>query len=98
MWYIIIAIAVLLLFFFIKSYRKINSLTEDGTLLVAFTKEAMPKKFLGKEIPIEEQYKKLMQACYLFNLFLAKTQGMREHTILLSAKMGRYMVKLLMFN
>jgi hypothetical protein len=48
MWYIIIAIAVLLLFFFIKSYRKINSLTEDGTLLVAFTKEAMPKKFLGK--------------------------------------------------
>ena len=77
MWYIIIAIAILILFFFLKSYRKINSLTEDGTLLVAFTKEAMPKKFLGKEIPIEEQYKKLMQACYLFNLFLTKTQGMR---------------------
>ena len=77
MWYIITALVVLVLAFFIKSFRKINSLTEDATLLVAFTKDALPKKYLGKEIPAEEQYKKLMQACYLFNLFLEKTQGMR---------------------
>lgn len=77
MWYVIIAIAALLLFFFLKSYRKIKGISEDGTLLVAFTKEAMLKKSLLKEIPIEEQYENLMRACYLYNCFLKKTNGIR---------------------
>lgn len=77
MWYVIIAIIVLFLFFFLKSYRKINDLSKDGTLLVAFTKEAMLKKSLFKDIPFEEQYENLMRACYLYNCFLKKTNGMR---------------------
>ena len=77
MWYIIIALVVVFLFFFVKSFRKINRLSEEGTLLVAFTKEAMPKTYLGESIPAEEQYRKLMQACYLFNKFLLRVKGMR---------------------
>lgn len=78
MWYIIIAVFVLGLALFVKSYRKINSLSDEGTLLVAYTKEAMYKTYLGKDIPIDEQFRKLMQACCLFNNFLEKTKGMRE--------------------
>lgn len=77
MWYILIGLTILVIAFFFKSLRKINRITEEATLLVAFTKDAMQKSFLGKEIPAEEQYKKLMLACYLFNLFLVRTQGMR---------------------
>ena len=77
MWYIIIFIVLLLLVLFVKSFRKITRLSEDGTLLVAFTKAALPKTYLGEVIPAEDQYKKLMQACYLFNNFINRTQGMR---------------------
>lgn len=78
MWYFIIAIAVILLFLLLKSYKKVNELSEQGTILVAFTKDAIPKTFLLKEIPVEEQYKKLMRACYLYNCFLEKTNGIRD--------------------
>ena len=71
MWYIIIFIVLLLLVLFVKSFRKITRLSEDGTLLVAFTKAALPKTYLGEEIPAEDQYKKMMQACYLFNNFIS---------------------------
>ena len=77
MWYIIITVVVIGLAIFVKSYRKINRLSEDGTLLVAYTKEAMYKTYLGKDIPVDEQFSKLIQACCLFNNFLEKTKGMR---------------------
>jgi len=78
MWVIIIiAVVCLGLTILVKSFRRINRLSEDGTLLVAYTKEAMHKTYLGKDIPIDEQYRKLMQACLLFNNFLEKTKGMR---------------------
>ena len=77
MWYIIITVVIIGLAIFVKSYRKIYRLSEDGTLLVAYTKEAMLKTYLGKDIPVDEQFSKLVQACCLLNNFLEKTKGMR---------------------
>lgn len=77
MWYIIIIMAIGVIGYLVKSYRKINSLSEKGTILVAFTKDAMSQNFLSKEIPAKEQYEKLMLACYLFNCFLVKTNKVR---------------------
>ena len=79
MWYVVLALVLFVLVLFIKSFRKINRISREGTLLVAFTKGAMPKTYLGEEIPSKEQYEKLMRACYLFNKFIKGTQGMRAN-------------------
>ena len=53
-------------------------LSEEGTLLVAFTKMAMQESFLSKGKPMEEQYDVLMEACYLYNCFLKRTNSLRD--------------------
>lgn len=81
MWYILIALAILVIAYLIHSFKKINSISKDATLLVAFTKAAISEiRFSNsKEIPADKQYNYLMQACYLFNCFVQKTNGLKNN-------------------
>jgi hypothetical protein len=83
-WIIISIIIAFILFMFIRSYIKINSISKEATMLVAYTKYAKKGKssIFEKEETQDafekKKFERLMQACYLANRFAFKTKQLRS--------------------
>lgn len=83
-----VIVLVIIVFFLVllgmHSYLKINKVSKDATMLVAYTKYArMGKSSLfdkdkTQEDFDKERFERLMQACYLANRFAFKTQNLRS--------------------
>ena len=75
--YIIIAIVIIVIvFLFVKSLKEVNNISEEATMLVAYTKYAGKEKnhILERDKTQEEfekeKFERLMQACFLANRFV----------------------------
>lgn len=74
--YIIIGIVIAIVLLFAKSLKKVNKISKEATMLVAYTKWAGKGKnsILEKEKTQEQfeedRYERLMQACFLANRFI----------------------------
>lgn len=82
MLYIGIAIAALLLLWFIKSANTLNNISEEATLLVAYIKYSAKGKsmFFDEDKTdaefIQEKYNRLLTACYLMNKFFIRVKDL----------------------
>ncbi|MBP5680622.1 MAG: hypothetical protein J6X31_06200 [Bacteroidales bacterium] len=83
--YIIIGIVIIaIIFLFAKSLKKVNNISEEATMLVAYTKWAgKGKDFLLEREKTQKQfeedrYKRLMQACFLANRFVFMTKDLNR--------------------
>lgn len=83
--YIIIGIVIItIVLLFAKSLNKVNNISEEATMLVAYTKWAGKGKdsILEKEITQEQfeedRFKRLMQACFLANRFVFMTKDLNR--------------------
>lgn len=84
MLYICLGILIVLVIYFFRSLIKLNRLSEDATLLVAYIKYAGKGKSSifdndkTDEEFNEEKFNRLLTACYLMNQFYLKTKTMPQ--------------------
>lgn len=83
--YIIIGIVIIaIIFLFAKSLKKVNNISEEATMLVAYTKRAgkgkdpIFERDKTQEQFEEEKYNRLMQACFLANRFVSMTKDLNR--------------------
>lgn len=80
MLYFLIILGIIVPILTLRSYIKINKLSEEGTQLVAFTKNAIiEERIFAEEDTVEKQFERLAEACYLFCRFVSKTKDMRRN-------------------
>ena len=104
--YIIIAIVIIVIvFLFVKSLKEVNNISEEATMLVAYTKYAGKEKnhILERDKTQEEcekeKFERLMQACFLANRFVFITTKKLNRTYHFNIREnGLNMVKFLKYN
>lgn len=81
-YYIIIGIVAILILFFLKSLKKVNNLSKDATVLIAYIKYAGKGKssIFDKDLSDaefnERKFKNLMKACVLMNRFYMQVKNL----------------------